>query len=500
MTIAAVLPSRARPSGLDRVAVRAVLGAILALALVLRLWGATGDLWLDEIWSLELVGKITSIDQVFWRINHDNNHFLNSAYLYLVGPDAPPLVHRALAIALGVGGVLAAALVTADRGPATQVLAALLFTVSYPLVHYGSEARGYSGLVLFTLLGIFCLERILDRRGSKAALAAVIFLGFLSHVTMAAAVVVLVAWAAWTMLRRGDGPVRAGLATVTTFLPALLALLPLAACVIYGAATLGLTLGGSTPFTLDRFVAGYGGMIRHLFGLPLWLPDWLPVLSAAALVGLSAWKWPNRRASLYVIGIVGLPVLMAQLRLPNLEFPRYFLVSGVLLLLCTAEVLGRGLETAGWARRLAACGVAAMLIANAFSLSAFLGAGRGSYAAIVDRMTSDGPANYASSNEFRTPKIVRFFAARLDREARLVPAGEWCAKRPAWLIVEVKGSLPPDSESAPGCGLIYDLAETTESWGLSGGAWALYRKRADQVLSALDALRLTPVMRHTPSG
>jgi hypothetical protein len=450
---------------------------LVCLGLALRLFAGSGDLWLDEIWSLELVGRLASVDQVFWRINHDNNHFLNSAYLYLTGPDVSPLVHRAPAILFGVCSIAAAALVVRDRGRTTQLLTGLLLAVSYPMVHYGSEARGYSGLILSVLLAVFCLERILDRRGSTVALAAVILFGFLSHVTMAAAVAVLVAWSAWVMLRRGDGPFRAGLQSVMIFLPALLALIPLALCIVFGAATYGLTLGGSEPFTFDDFLTGYGGMIRYLFGFPAETPDWLLIVLASALVCLTAWKWPDRRASLYVIGIVGLPGLMAQLHLPNLEFPRYFLVSGVLLLLWLAEMLGRGIDAGGWMRWTGACVAAAVLLGNAYALCSFLSAGRGSYESIVETMTREGAADYASSNDFRTPKVVDFFASRLDRDAHLVPSGDWCARAPDWLLVEMKEGTPAATEHAPGCNLTYDRVEATRSWGLSGVAWALYRKR-----------------------
>ncbi|TIT25126.1 MAG: hypothetical protein E5W81_04450 [Mesorhizobium sp.] len=71
---------------------------IAVTGLVLRLLGARGDLWLDEIWSFALIEPLTSIDQIFWRVNHDNNHFLNSVYLYLIGPDASPLIQRGLCL------------------------------------------------------------------------------------------------------------------------------------------------------------------------------------------------------------------------------------------------------------------------------------------------------------------------------------------------------------------------------------------------------------------
>jgi hypothetical protein len=83
--------------------------------LTLRLLGARGDLWHDEIWSIVLLKPLTSVDQIFWRINHDNNHFLNSIYQYVVGPDAAPLVQRGLSITLGACTVIAAAAISRGR-------------------------------------------------------------------------------------------------------------------------------------------------------------------------------------------------------------------------------------------------------------------------------------------------------------------------------------------------------------------------------------------------
>jgi len=82
---------------------------ILVVGIGLRLIGTHDDLWLDEIWTLHLLEPVTSVGQIIWGINHDNNHFLNSIYLYLVGPDASPVVQRALSVVLGTAAVVAEA-------------------------------------------------------------------------------------------------------------------------------------------------------------------------------------------------------------------------------------------------------------------------------------------------------------------------------------------------------------------------------------------------------
>ena len=46
---------------------------------------ARGDLWLDEIWSLLFVRASRSVTDLFARFRHDNNHLLNTLFLYYLG-------------------------------------------------------------------------------------------------------------------------------------------------------------------------------------------------------------------------------------------------------------------------------------------------------------------------------------------------------------------------------------------------------------------------------
>jgi len=46
---------------------------------------ARGDLWFDEIWSIKADESATWVVEIFTRFKHDNNHPLNTLYIYLVG-------------------------------------------------------------------------------------------------------------------------------------------------------------------------------------------------------------------------------------------------------------------------------------------------------------------------------------------------------------------------------------------------------------------------------
>jgi hypothetical protein len=212
--------------------------------------------------------------------------------------------------------------------------------------------------------------------------------------------------------------------------------LPLAAAILVGARLFSFNVGGYSPFSLEKFTVGYGGMIRYLFGLPDWVGGWTCVAIVCALVLAYAGVSRDRRASLYVVGVVGLPALMAAAHLPNLEFPRYFIVSGALLLLWAGEMIGRGFD-AGGVRRLCAAGVL-MLVAggNVALLARFYEQGRGSYSSMVDEMTRSGAATYATNADFRTGMVVDYFAARMGRQASLVTQDKICAGRADWLVLE----------------------------------------------------------------
>src|SRR5262249_1679320 len=63
-----------RPAASGRVVVGLV--ALGLGALVVRLGCARGDIWLDEIWSLDVVSRLNSAAAIL-TLRHDNNHPLN---------------------------------------------------------------------------------------------------------------------------------------------------------------------------------------------------------------------------------------------------------------------------------------------------------------------------------------------------------------------------------------------------------------------------------------
>jgi hypothetical protein len=101
------------------------------------------------------------------RINHDNNHHLNSVWLQLIGPEAPPLALRGLSILTSSATIGVAALIGFRRNRAAGIITATLFAISPIMLIYGSEARGYAPMLLALMIMIWRIDIWLeDKSGS----------------------------------------------------------------------------------------------------------------------------------------------------------------------------------------------------------------------------------------------------------------------------------------------------------------------------------------------
>src|SRR5262249_13744311 len=135
------------------------LGAILGAAAIVRFLGSLGDLWLDEVWTPRILGSLRSPLEIL-TFYHDNNHILNSLSLWPLRHVQPGWLLRLPAMVAGSATVAVAAQIgwigdggndrTSDGWPpearpaSRAAWCALLVGFAYPLVLYGSEARGYS--------------------------------------------------------------------------------------------------------------------------------------------------------------------------------------------------------------------------------------------------------------------------------------------------------------------------------------------------------------------
>src|SRR5262245_14982594 len=111
------------------------------LSWTLIIVAATGDLWLDEIWSIRVAQAARIPTEILTRFHHDNNHVLNTLFLWFVGVQSTLFIYRLLAVASGMVALLLVGYLARAWGSAEILLSVALTGFSYPLVLYFSEAR-----------------------------------------------------------------------------------------------------------------------------------------------------------------------------------------------------------------------------------------------------------------------------------------------------------------------------------------------------------------------
>src|SRR5438270_6877815 len=120
---------------------------VVILAVSLRARSVLNDLWMDEIWSIELVRELHAPVEVFTKTHHDNNHYLNCLFIYFFGQRGNWPGYRIPAVVAGFGTIVLAWFIGLRRDRATAFFSMLLVSFSYVMILYSSEARGYAPLI-----------------------------------------------------------------------------------------------------------------------------------------------------------------------------------------------------------------------------------------------------------------------------------------------------------------------------------------------------------------
>ena len=141
--------------------------AILVLAAVLRAVNLDASLWYDEVVTLVSYMDVPTAD-LFSVYQNLNNHIFFTIQAQvttgLFGDTAWAL--RLPAVLMGLASIWALWRLSFDvAGPWQARFAALLMAVSYHHIWFSQNARGYTGLLFFALLGTWLLVRALRRPG-----------------------------------------------------------------------------------------------------------------------------------------------------------------------------------------------------------------------------------------------------------------------------------------------------------------------------------------------
>lgn len=461
---------------------------VVAVGVVLRLAGIFDDFWFDEIWSWRIARSLGGVTDVLLSSGAriDNNHPLNTLLIYAMGEQAYWPVYRLPALLAGVATVVLAVWYVGRRfGRGEALAAAGLVGLSYPLIVYSSEARGYGLMVFFAVACFVAMDRFLSGRswGMAVVFAGCAVLGFLSHLTFAHFYLAAVVWAGFRLVRES----RSWGGAVIDFMRCHVVPVGFAAW-LYGAFAAKMSIGGAPDTSLWGVVAS---ALSLMAGGPA---DGAGVVFVAAVAGLAivaslAVVWFVDRALFlfFVTCVVVSPaafVVMQAVSMRGMEtlFPRYFLVSMVFGYLLVAVAGGVVIRRFG---RRGMIGVAVLLgcfaVGSLWQTTLFLRGTRGHYLDAVRYMVERSPggvATVAGDNAFRTEMLLGFYAKYAPAGGSIVVTPLPPGGAPEWFVVNTPqaGVEPQRQLFIGGVPYVFDREFTYR--GLSGWSWYVFRRQA----------------------
>jgi hypothetical protein len=456
-----------------------LLASVLVLAAIVRMIATHNDLWLDELISLRTAHAVKTPWQIFTAVHNDNNHYLNTLYLYLVRKQNYGPVYRYLSVLWGVTLVPAGYWLLARRSRIEAVILAGLLACSYPLIHFSSEARGYSGALLGSMLACAALARWMAPDNGKdrpffLGLTYALALALLSHLTACLIYFPLAVGSLITLVGRPGRVKWMSRWIALNVLPASV----LAALYFFDLRFL--TELGGPPMTV---LHGLGRLLAMGLGWPA--KDATTVwIALFPLIGMIVWQLAKEQKSgeplpILLALIYLMPLVCVLLLRPVFFSPRYFLVILPFVYVSAATLLAQLARTR--TGRMALAAVLALFLAGQTNLYAnFLQVGRGQFTAALQYMMKHTPSprvSVASNQDFRSTVELAYYAPRVlgNQQLLYVPLESRASTQPDWYILHEEGYETPGPLVliAPGQPTWYRVAYFGAS-ELSGQAWTIY--------------------------
>jgi hypothetical protein len=454
-----------------------VIVLLVGLGALLIILSARGTLWFDELLSLQWARSAENPWQIWEVFRHDNNHPLNSLWLWLVGEDRFPLIYRLLSMVSGVCTLVLIWMAARRLAKTFAWVPLLLASTSFPLVLYASEARGYAP-ALACLLGAWLVVSTRTESGLawRVPLFWLLCLGAMfSHGT---SLVILAALGVYFLVDRQTK----GGHWLQTFGGAVVWFgVPLVAAALYWFFFLRvMIIAGGPEYTLPTVLA-------HLFGYALGAPGaghWVfALVGLLVLVAVLIFaRFPDVATRVFFAGAVLIfPALSLVATDTTYLYFRYFLVSLPFVYLLSAPLAARmDLWPRGW-RILAATVLGAVVLGQLPRLVQLISVGRGDYVTALRVIVEDCSLDktIVANNEMQVGFVLGY-GKKLHSELAplvLVPQAR-AAEQPTEWIVYVTQDDPPASPEP-----LINLHDTSyrfvsfhRSAPVSGAHWTIYRR------------------------
>jgi hypothetical protein len=461
----------------ERLPVTLCLAYLLSWTLILA--AAVGDLWLDEIWSIRIAQAAGSPIEILSRFHHDNNHVLNTLFLWFVGVQNTLFVYRLFAVVSGMVALLLVGYLARAWGASEALLAVVLTGTSYPLVLYFSEARGYAPAIMFALLSYALLRRNWGEFSPYRLIAfwTASILGILSHLSFVIVSTALLLFSLANEIRI-EGLHRTRLIYFLAHHVPPFAFLGW----FYVFFARDMVVGGG-PLTTNWDVIMQASTLLLGFPENVFFGGLGVLCVMAVLVAGSYTLYRNRNEQwlFFCFVLVVAPMLMLIFARPKHLYVRYFILCFPFFYLLLSYLLCHWYRLSKTVRAGVIAAVLLMLTGQIHKLVSLLELGRGSYRAALTRILENSPegvVRIGSDHDFRNRVLVDFYAPSLARSntLRYIPQTDWHHEPPDWILThsgEVSYQPPPDI-TVPGVGVYHFFAAYRFS-GVSGWNWFLYR-------------------------
>jgi 4-amino-4-deoxy-L-arabinose transferase-like glycosyltransferase len=311
---------------------------------VLRCWNINQSFWWDEIWGTIAYAKASSLWQVVSSLGYYfNNHIfyslLSRGSIKILGESEVAL--RLPALVMGLIGIVSIfqfgkRFLSIPSG----IISSFLLTISAFHIEHSSEARGYSGLALFSILSSYYFLKGLKTNETRNWILYIIFtvLGFYSHVFMIAVTISQCCCAVLFMVgeKWNVGGTGISLKTLRNFFLSLFAA-AIVSLVLYAPVLLTFlkNIGKVRVVTVNRipFILS----LLNSFFPAIQRGSGMIVYSILLLSGIYGIFRKDRVLFFYLFVLSLLPVSLYLLINPMFVFERYFIFTLPFVLLIVSE-------------------------------------------------------------------------------------------------------------------------------------------------------------------
>lgn len=439
---------------------------LISAACMIR--AASGDLWLDEIWSLNFVRELSSPLEIF-NVSLDNNHLLNSLFLYGLGDQTTWILYRVPSLLSGFITLILIGRASIRKQTGDAILVTYMACFSFPLILYFSEARGYAPAILASLAAYLGIQTYENEKSKPALLFfwLACVLGFLAHLIFIQVYLALILWTAvrfknfkqWLQCH---------------WLP--LAFLSF----LYFVFIRPMHHSGGPDFQWSR-------LLQTTLAMATGAPEtgvgfWAAALTAGAL-SLYAIKRlmaeKNDRWIFFVSVIVIAPVSMCLILRPEYLHFRHFVLGFSFLYLLWAYALGQIHERSKPGKIFCVLLCVLFFAGQLPRISRLMIDGRGHYKEAVEYLAgaTKGPAIVIKSNhDFRNKTMLDFYARFLPPDKKINYLTQDSGEESEWYLAH---KLDPAFQPPPmvwnNTRKPYALVRSWLSNGTSGWSWHLYR-------------------------